>query len=113
MKMSELHEARYIGGGKGSLEWLLNKFFTQVSEATEDDPHNEYHIKPGFHIYDRSGRRVLGVDTWKTVRDELDWSLTIARTGSGRGTMSGAYDPIAELTIFAVEQLWGPKDETP
>lgn len=106
MKLNTLHEAKHIGGGKGSLEWMLKNFFEYIGESEANV--KEYRTKDDLHIYDRSADRVAGIDTWKTPDGDVDFDIRTYR--KNRSGLFSAYTPLDQLIVYKVEQVWGPKD---
>lgn len=64
MKLSDIYEAQYSGHERGSLHWILDKFF----EGPNND--NEYWIKENEFIALYKGKEIIGVQIDKQT-DEV------------------------------------------
>lgn len=105
MKLNIIAEAKYVSGGKGSLEWLLKNFFVEYStQEMEDKDGNtfeaiSYEIKPGFQITAR-GAHVVGITT--LTDGEYELLVKHSRTGN----IMTQYAKLTDIIVQQLKTLW-------
>jgi hypothetical protein len=115
MKVKEVFEAKYAGGGKGSVEWFFDTFFTLDSVDDIDD--NEFQAvfvpKDEFRIESVEKNKVWTIyGIWKeessnsypqpfSTSSKINWYIY-----EGTGYQTEHIDDPRKLTVFYTKQAW-------
>lgn len=104
MKLNIIAEAKYVSGGKGSLEWLLKNFFVEYStQEMEDKDGNpvesiSYETKPSLRITAR-GAQVVGITTFAD-----DYELLVKHSSTGK--IMTQYAKLDDIVVQQLKTLW-------
>ncbi len=99
--MKEINEAAYKGGGRGSIEWIINSFFEDEEEYLGKPTQRLYKLKPGL-IAIHKGRLIELIEV-DTEYEQEYWFHPLNEEPFQVNTLHG--DNIKDFEIYQAKKI--------